>query len=65
VEEPLSITLTRDNEGLHFDVTVDVGEFLPSRYLSLSGTISPKLPQGYHWTVYGIFRDLKEHALAE
>jgi hypothetical protein len=39
VEEPFSIALTRDNEGLHFDVTVDVGEFLraifhfPVRYL--------------------------------
>lgn len=28
VEEPFSIALTRDNEGLHFDVTVDVSEFL-------------------------------------
>jgi hypothetical protein len=39
VEEPFSIALTRDNEGLHFDVTIDVSEFLraifhfPVRYL--------------------------------
>jgi hypothetical protein len=39
VEVPLSIALTHNNEGLHFDVTVKIGEVLraifhfPVRYL--------------------------------